>query len=94
MQGGTSSSQQQEMEVKQVIFDMATDDSNKLRQRLVFLLHGQIFRSSAKKGFHLTVFQFQNFLQYYNKLTELCFTDCIHDFTNRKISANEVSMLE
>lgn len=49
MQGGTSSSQQQEMEVK----------------------------------------QFQNFLQYYNKLTELCFTDCIHDFTNRKISANE-----
>lgn len=91
MQGGMSSSQQQEMEVKQVIFEMATDDS---KDRLIFLLHGQIFRSSAKKGFHLTVFQFQNFLQYYNKLTELCFTDCIHDFTNRKISANEVSMLE
>ena len=28
MQGGMSSSQQQEMEVKQVIFEMATDDSN------------------------------------------------------------------
>lgn len=27
MQGGMSSSQQQEMEVKQVIFEMATDDS-------------------------------------------------------------------
>ena len=26
MQGGMSSSQQQEMEVKQVIFEMATDD--------------------------------------------------------------------
>ena len=28
MQGGMSSSQQQEMEVKQVIFEMATDESN------------------------------------------------------------------
>ena len=27
MQGGMSSSQQQEIEVKQVIFEMATDDS-------------------------------------------------------------------
>lgn len=37
----------------------------------------------------MEVKQFQNFLQYYNKLTEMCFSDCIHDFTNRKISANE-----
>ncbi|XP_032232896.2 mitochondrial import inner membrane translocase subunit Tim9 [Nematostella vectensis] len=33
--------------------------------------------------------QFQNFLSYYNRLTEMCFTDCIHDFTNRRIAANE-----
>lgn len=37
----------------------------------------------------MEVKQFQNFLQYYNKLTEMCFSDCIHDFTNRKISTNE-----
>ncbi|XP_015758370.1 PREDICTED: mitochondrial import inner membrane translocase subunit Tim9-like [Acropora digitifera] len=37
----------------------------------------------------MEVKQFQNFLQYYNKLTEMCFSDCIHDFTNRKISASE-----
>ncbi|XP_031572136.1 mitochondrial import inner membrane translocase subunit Tim9-like [Actinia tenebrosa] len=33
--------------------------------------------------------QVQNFLSYYNRLTELCFADCIHDFTNRRIGANE-----
>ncbi|CAB4012204.1 Mitochondrial import inner membrane translocase subunit Tim9 [Paramuricea clavata] len=33
--------------------------------------------------------QIQSFLQSYNKLSELCFMDCIQDFTNRTISSNE-----
>ncbi|KXJ19851.1 mitochondrial import inner membrane translocase subunit Tim9 [Exaiptasia diaphana] len=33
--------------------------------------------------------QMQSFLSYYNRLTELCFSDCVHDFTNRRIAANE-----
>lgn len=35
------------------------------------------------------VIQFKNFLASYNKLSEACFVDCVHDFTNRKISSNE-----
>ncbi|VEN41966.1 unnamed protein product [Callosobruchus maculatus] len=32
---------------------------------------------------------FKDFLISYNKLTELCFTDCISDFTSRNIKGNE-----
>jgi len=34
---------------------------------------------------------FKDFLANYNKLSELCFSDCIWDFTNRKISKEEDS---
>ncbi|XP_057315221.1 mitochondrial import inner membrane translocase subunit Tim9-like [Hydractinia symbiolongicarpus] len=33
--------------------------------------------------------QLKTFLTTYNKLSETCFSDCVHDFTNRTISANE-----
>ncbi|KAL3874052.1 hypothetical protein ACJMK2_037116 [Sinanodonta woodiana] len=33
--------------------------------------------------------QFREFLSSYNKLTEMCFMDCINDFTSRKISNAE-----
>ena len=26
----------------------------------------------------------------YNKVSEMCFTDCIHDFTSRKVAEGEV----
>ncbi|XP_067145063.1 mitochondrial import inner membrane translocase subunit Tim9 [Centruroides vittatus] len=29
--------------------------------------------------------QFKDFLISYNKLSELCFVDCVHDFTVRKV---------
>ncbi|XP_077292221.1 translocase of inner membrane 9 [Arctopsyche grandis] len=32
---------------------------------------------------------FKEFLVSYNKLSELCFTDCIHDFTSRTIKKSE-----
>jgi len=32
---------------------------------------------------------FKDFLSQYNKLSELCFADCIWDFTNRKVSKSE-----
>ncbi|KAG5877597.1 hypothetical protein JTB14_027601 [Gonioctena quinquepunctata] len=32
---------------------------------------------------------FKDFLISYNKLTELCFTDCISDFTSRAIKGKE-----
>ncbi len=32
---------------------------------------------------------FKDFLSNYNKLSELCFTDCVWDFTTRKVSKGE-----
>ncbi|CAH1791727.1 unnamed protein product [Owenia fusiformis] len=37
------------------------------------------------------VLQFKEFLSNYNKLTEHCFKDCVHDFTTRKIHDSENS---
>lgn len=36
-----------------------------------------------------TMKQFREFLTSYNKLSEHCFVDCIHDLTSRKISDAE-----
>ena len=35
-------------------------------------------------------FQFKEFIGAYNKITQMCFKDCVHDFTTRKISNAEV----
>lgn len=32
---------------------------------------------------------FRDFLTNYNKLSELCFTDCINDFTTRSVKSKE-----
>ena len=32
---------------------------------------------------------FKDFLSNYNKLSEICFSDCVHDFTGRIVSRNE-----
>lgn len=37
--------------------------------------------------------QFKDFLVQYNKLSELCFNDCVHDFTSRTLRSNEVIFL-
>ncbi|KAI5634172.1 tim10/DDP family zinc finger domain-containing protein [Phthorimaea operculella] len=34
---------------------------------------------------------FKEFLMQYNKLSELCFNDCVHDFTSRTLRASETS---
>lgn len=34
--------------------------------------------------------QFKEFIGAYNKITQMCFKDCVHDFTTRKISNAEV----
>lgn len=36
------------------------------------------------------LFQFSDFLQSYNKLSEICFTDCVNDFTTRDVKKTEV----
>ncbi|XP_064622736.1 mitochondrial import inner membrane translocase subunit Tim9-like [Lineus longissimus] len=36
-----------------------------------------------------TVKQFREFLMSYNKLSEMCFADCVHDFTSRKVQEKE-----
>ncbi|EDV24004.1 uncharacterized protein TRIADDRAFT_26324, partial [Trichoplax adhaerens] len=33
---------------------------------------------------------FRDFLASYNKLSESCFSDCVHDFSSRKISSLEI----
>ncbi|XP_014665960.1 PREDICTED: mitochondrial import inner membrane translocase subunit Tim9-like [Priapulus caudatus] len=33
--------------------------------------------------------QFREFLTSYNKLSEMCFMDCVHDFTVRKVHDRE-----
>lgn len=38
-------------------------------------------------------FQFSDFLQSYNKLSELCFVDCVNDFTSRTLKSSEVSVM-
>jgi len=38
-----------------------------------------------------TMKQFHEFLSSYNKLSEMCFMDCVHDFTTRKILDKENS---
>lgn len=38
----------------------------------------------------LLAFQFKEFLGTYNKVTELCFMDCVKDFTSRDVGAEEV----
>ncbi|XP_046576483.1 mitochondrial import inner membrane translocase subunit Tim9-like isoform X2 [Haliotis rubra] len=37
-----------------------------------------------------TVKQFREFLSSYNKLSEQCFQDCVHDFTTRKVLDGEL----
>ncbi|XP_013197601.1 mitochondrial import inner membrane translocase subunit Tim9 [Amyelois transitella] len=32
---------------------------------------------------------FKDFLVQYNKLSELCFNDCVHDFTSRTLRSSE-----
>lgn len=36
-------------------------------------------------------FQLKEFLMQYSKLTELCFADCVTDFTGRTVKSEEVS---
>uniref|UniRef100_A0A8C4QR97 Mitochondrial import inner membrane translocase subunit n=1 Tax=Eptatretus burgeri TaxID=7764 RepID=A0A8C4QR97_EPTBU len=38
--------------------------------------------------------QFKDFLGTYNKLTELCFMDCVKDFTSRKVQEGEIKCAE
>jgi import inner membrane translocase subunit TIM9 len=33
--------------------------------------------------------QFREFLSSYNRLSEMCFTDCVHDMTTRKVLDSE-----
>ena len=33
--------------------------------------------------------QFKDFILNYNKLSEICFMDCVHDFTQRNVSSKE-----
>ncbi|XP_039300409.1 mitochondrial import inner membrane translocase subunit Tim9-like [Nilaparvata lugens] len=36
-----------------------------------------------------TFFQFKDFLLSYNKLSEICFADCVWDFTTRSVKNQE-----
>ena len=38
--------------------------------------------------------QFKDFILNYNKLSEMCFMDCVHDFTFREVSKKELSCSE
>ena len=38
--------------------------------------------------------QFKDFILNYNKISEMCFMDCVHDFTYREVSKREVSCTE
>lgn len=35
------------------------------------------------------IFQFRDFLLSYNKISEICFKDCINDFTTRDVGSRE-----
>ena len=36
----------------------------------------------------------REFLKQYNKITEICFNDCVHEFSSRKVLTNEVNKNE
>ena len=38
--------------------------------------------------------QFKDFILNYNKLSEMCFMDCVHDFTFREVSKKEETCSE
>ena len=38
----------------------------------------------------LIYLQFREFLSSYNRLSEMCFIDCVHDMTTRKVLDSEV----
>ena len=40
--------------------------------------------------FECCVFQFYEFLAQYNRVSEMCFNHCVHDFTTRKVLDAEV----
>ncbi|KAJ8045105.1 Mitochondrial import inner membrane translocase subunit Tim9 [Holothuria leucospilota] len=46
--------------------------------------------ASQQMGQDLEVKQLKEFLGSYNRMTELCFTDCVDDFTTRKASEAEL----
>lgn len=47
------------------------------------------FKTSFDSYFYF-MHQFKEFIGAYNKITQMCFKDCVHDFTTRKISNAEV----
>lgn len=47
---------------------------------------------STIQCFCFCLFQFSDFLQSYNKLSEICFADCVNDFTSREVKTSEVSI--
>lgn len=53
-----------------------------------------MFVRNKKHGFDgsfLLLFQLKEFLMQYSKLTEMCFADCVTDFTGRTIKPEEVN---
>lgn len=50
-----------------------------------------LYKSKIIYKHNLTfISQFQEFLISYNKLSEICFNDCINDFTARSVKPDEV----
>jgi hypothetical protein len=43
-----------------------------------------------EQKFEDTIPALKEFLKQYNKITEICFNDCVHEFSTRKVLTNEV----
>lgn len=50
-----------------------------------------IYNINIFKKLIISPFQYRDFLQLYNKLTELCFTQCVDNLFSRNLSNEEVS---
>ena len=48
----------------------------------------------AKNSSDIEIKTFKDFFLNYNKLAEMCFMDCIHDFTFREVSKREEKCAE
>ena len=54
------------------------------------MTHVCIFRNDCTALF--SFFQMKDFINTYNQVTESCFCDCVHDFTSRRITKQEVKL--
>lgn len=69
-------------------------DSQVRNVRKIIVIAATLIYQNHQTSNNLFFFQFRDFLQLYNKLTELCFQHCADNFFNRDLSPEESTCLD